>query len=160
MSGETEKEVSGWTTDTLREALRNEIGALRAVIDERDRRYESERKADHDAFASAHEASRDALQLARAFDNRMEVKNNEFRGQLKDTELTYIPRNEASARIDGIRSEALARIDNLEKSLDSLRQRVTASEGHGSGLNAGWGYLIGGVGFLGALIAIFYALAK
>lgn len=51
MTGETEKDVSGWTVDTLR-------AHLLAVMDERDRRYEQRFNASERAVEKAQEAHR------------------------------------------------------------------------------------------------------
>lgn len=45
-------------------------------------------------------------------------------------------------------------LEALEKIVEDLKDRITRAEGKGSGLNASWGYLLGGVGLVAGLIAI------
>lgn len=42
--------------------------------------------------------------------------------------------------------------------ITDLKERLTRLEGKGEGMHAGWGYLVGVVGLIGAIIAIFFAL--
>lgn len=39
-----------------------------------------------------------------------------------------------------------------------LKERLTRLEGRGEGMHAGWGMIVGAVGLIGAIIAIFFAL--
>lgn len=129
MSGETEKQVSGWTVDTLKEYLESRI-------DGNDNRYDQR-------FAAQEAATKYAQE-----------KSNEFRGSLEDIGKKQMPRTEAEAifKALGEKMESLARA-NAEK-IDALQARVDRNEGRSGGLSSGWGYLVGAVGLVAALIAI------
>lgn len=122
MSGETERNISGWTTDTLREHVL-------ALINSNDKRYQQRFDAQEAANKYAQE------------------KANEFRQSLNDIGSRQMPRTEA---------EALAKT-NSEK-IDQLQARMDRNEGRGGGFAAGWGYLVGAVGLIAVLIAIFIAV--
>lgn len=87
MSGETEKQISGWTVDTLKEhllALRdNDKEALKLALDSADK-----------AVNKAEEA-----QL------RVNESQNEFRGALKDQASTLLPRGEYDAKHESLQKE-------------------------------------------------------
>lgn len=92
MSGETEKQVSAWTPDTLKEYLE-------AVIQGNDKRYEQRFQAQESAGLYQREIT------------------NEFRGQLGDQAEKFITRTEALARAqaNGDKIDALqARMDRNE----------------------------------------------
>ena len=87
-------------------------------------------------------------------------KANEFRGSLDDIGKKQMPRTEAEAlfRVLSEKAEAAARA-NADK-IDALQARMDRNEGRGSGLHSGWGYLVGAVGLIGALVAIMIALQR
>lgn len=135
MSGETEKNISGWTVDTLKEYLES-------VVRGNDLRYGQRFTAQESATKYAQE------------------KANEFRGSLDDIGKKQMPRTEAEALIKAAaeKSEAGSR-SNSEK-IDALQARMDRNEGRGGGLNSGWGYLVGGIGLIATLIAIFMVIRK
>ena len=135
MSGETEKSISGWTTDTLKEYLE-------AVIDGNDRRYQQR----FDAQEAANKYSQE--------------KSNEFRGSLEDIGKKQMPRTEAEALIRSSEEKAAAAQKANSDKIDQLQARMDRNEGRSGGLSAGWGYLIGAIGLIGALVAIVLALRK
>ena len=149
VSGETEKNVSGFTVDTVRETLRNEIHALRELINERDRRYEREWQAVSKSTEVAMTSAQKAVEKAEAAVERRLEGMNEFRGSLADQARLLMPRSEAESRMT-----------EMSKQLAMLSSRIDRGEGRGSGLNQGWGYLIGAIGAIGGIIAIFFALSK
>lgn len=108
MSGETEENVSGWTTDTL-------LAHINVLLGERDRRYAeglANLKDDivtRDMFlerlsferAAQVKIAFDAAQIASAkadaaYEKRFEGQN-EFRAQLSDQASTFMPRKEYDA---------------------------------------------------------------
>ena len=50
MSGETKQDVSGWTTDTLRQHFESQLADLRGTLQER---YDTQTKATNAAFAAS-----------------------------------------------------------------------------------------------------------
>lgn len=101
------------------------------LSEERDKRYEQR------------------FQAQEAATTYMREVTNEFRGQLADQQSTFITR-----------TESLARAQSNADKIDALATRIDRTEGRSGGLNAGWAYLIGGIGLLAALIAIFFALQR
>ena len=149
MSGETEKSVSGWTTDTSREALRAELQSLRDLMNERDKRYERERESIEQSTRVAMSSAQKAVEKAEAAVEKRLEGMNEFRGSLADQARLLMPRAEAESRML-----------EMGKQLAMLSSRIDRGEGRSGGLNAGWGYLVGGVGLLGGLIGLFFAISK
>ncbi len=134
-NGDKWRSRSGWTVDTVKEYLDSRI-------DGNDKRYDQRFQAQESATAYAQE------------------KANEFRGSLDDVNKKQMPRTEAEAlmRALGEKMESLAK-GNADK-IDLLDKRLDRNEGRGAGLSAGWGYLIGAIGLISAVIAIVYALRR
>lgn len=71
MSGETEDQVSGWTTDTALAHLQTQLDDLKARLDER---YSTQVAAVNDAFAAQQTAMRTAFEAAdKAVDKALEA---------------------------------------------------------------------------------------
>lgn len=145
MSGETEQDVSGWTIDTLRASLRQQIEDLQRLLDER---YATQTKALDAAFVAAEKAVATALDSAEkavakaetAAERRFEAVN-EFRGQLADQAATLMPRIEYEAKHHA-----------LEKQVDDLGDRVTRAEGKSTGMGSLYGWLIGAAGLIVSVV--------
>jgi hypothetical protein len=131
MSNGTEKVISGWTVDTLKIYHDTCIAYEAKLAAERDKRY-AERFA--------------AQEAATAY---MRQITNEFRGQLSDQQATFITR-----------TETLARAQSNADKIDSLATRLDRTEGRSGGLNAGWVYLIAGVGLLITVVNAFLMWRK
>lgn len=104
MSGETEKQVSGWTVDTLKEYV--------------EQRFIAQEKA---------------VQIANEASEKRFESVNEFRGQLGDQTRTFLPRAEYDARHETLEnsvSELTNRINRTEgkgKGIDkTIAYAVTA----------------------------------
>jgi hypothetical protein len=52
------------------------------------------------------------------------------------------------------RAEAEQRLTAMGEKVDELKQLAMQGAGRSAGLSAGWGYLLGAVGFVGAVFAI------
>lgn len=136
MSGETEANVSGWTTDTLHTHFIRQIDMLRAQLD---RQWEGERRATDLAFqaqttamgaalASAEKAVQAALASsqkagdvqAETLKQRADVQN-EWRASLNDVLARAMPRIEAEAVIN----RATERIQEL---ITAQQHMVTRDE--------------------------------
>lgn len=136
MTGETEKDVSGWTVDTLATFL------LR-IIDERDKQYDQRFDAQEKATVAALAAAEKAIdKRERDYDKRFDGVN-EFRKTLSDQASLFMPRTEYDSAHD-----------NLVERVDDLRDRFNKSEGKGVGLNAGWIYILGGLAAIGTLVSL------
>ena len=135
MSGETRQEISGWTTDTLKEYLE-------ARLEDADKRYQQRFDAQEAAQKYAQE------------------KANEFRGSLDDVGKKQMPRTEAEALIRASGERSQVELNAVAAQVHALQGRMDRNEGRGSGLNSGWAYLIAGVGLVATIITIALLLRK
>jgi deoxyribodipyrimidine photolyase len=140
MSGETEKSESAWTTDTLREHFA-------ALLEEADKRYE-QRFTDQDAAVKAALAAAEkaVVKAETASEKRFDAVN-EFRQTVNDIVNKMMPRSEAENSVKA----------NADK-IDALATRIDRTEGRSTGLNAGWVYLVAGIGLLATIVSIITAV--
>jgi len=92
MSGETERNISGWTVDTLKELMIHEITGLHSLMDERDARYATER-----------DASKAAAEKLEASQKHTNEAQNEWRKTVQDFKDATVSRethDQAIARVD------------------------------------------------------------
>lgn len=135
--GQTAKEPSSWTVDMLKE----HVIAMIMLNDKRyEERFVGQVQAVKDALAAQEKAVNAALVAAEKAVNVAETNAqewrkgaNEWRQAMTDREIKFVGTSEFSL----------------------LKERLDRSEGKGTGLHAGWGYLIGAIGVVAALIAIF-----
>lgn len=50
-----------------------------------------------------------------------------------------------------------AQLEGLEKIIDDLKDRMNRNDGRGVGVNASWGYLLGGLGGVATIIGVILA---
>lgn len=129
MPGETEDRVSAWTTDTLHMYMQRQLDDMRRMLDER---YATQTKAVDAAFAAQQLALAAGLLSINA---RLELLN----------ELRV-----------GVATKG--DIEALEKLVNSLLSRLDRSEGKGTGLQAGWVYLLGAIAAIGTIVSLYLAL--
>lgn len=118
---------------------------LVATQDKNEVRFVAMEKATVAALAAAQRAVEKA---EIAVEKRLEGMN-EFRGTLSDQASMLMPRAEAENRLT-----------TLSERVAALSSRIDRGEGKGSGLSAGWGYLVGAVGLLGSILSVAYAVLK
>lgn len=144
MSGETKQDVSGWTTDTLRQHFESQLADLRATLQER---YDTQTKATnaafaaqqaamHTAFRASQEAvhaallaTKEAIDKANAASEKRFDSVNEFRAQLADQAQTFMPRAETEAthramdaKVDDGNQRVAGRLSQLEVNWMSRRE--------------------------------------
>ena len=124
MSGETEKDVSGWTVDTLKEYADRR---LQSISEYNDRRFADQETAVQAALLAAKEAVAAALTAAKEAVDKANLAGekrfdavNEFRGQLADQTATLIPRSEAEQRMQTLSDK----INVNSQDLGNLRSRL------------------------------------
>jgi hypothetical protein len=99
---------------------------------------------------------------------------NEFRAQLTEQAATFMPRAEAEGsiarnaeRIRDIseqnatfvrRAEIEPAREQMNTRIAELAARLDRMEGRGAGLASGWGYILGGIAALSAVVALYFAL--
>jgi hypothetical protein len=123
--------VSEWTVDTLKVHYDT-------VLAEKDK-----------AINAALEAAEKAVTKAEAASERRFEGVNEFRAALSDQTQTFIPRSEYSSAADSV-----------ERRLRLLEAAVSAWGGRSTGLDAGWGYLLGGLGAVGTVVGVMLAVTS
>lgn len=128
MSGETEKQVSGWTVDTLKEYV--------------EQRFTDQDRAVQAALTSAKEA---VLKAENASDKRFDSVN-EFRQQLSDQTNTFLSRPEYNAQHKA-----------LEDKVSDLTDRLNTITGKSSGLKDGWSYLLGALAGISIVVGVILA---
>ena len=131
MSGETEKQISGWTVDTLKEYV--------------EQRFMDQDKAVQAALLAAKEA---VLKAEVASEKRFEGVN-EFRKTLSDQTATFLTRNEYSGRHQAV-------VDKI----DALTLRISATEGEKKGSDVTIGKIYAAIGVVGAVLGIIVLLAN
>jgi hypothetical protein len=173
-----DQNTSTWTVDTLLEYWRDRHVDLQLQMEQR---FEAQAKA-VDIAVEAHRASIQAALNAsdKAISKSEEATEkrfdsvNEFRRTLSDQASLFITRKEAEASVErnaerirettnrlqdyALKSIVMAEYDRLSTQVQGLADRLNRSEGKGSGLAAGWGFLIAAVGVGGAIIAAYVAL--
>jgi len=100
-------------------------------------------QAQKDANVAALSASKEAVIVAAAAIERRLEGVNEFRAQLADYQRTLLPRAEHDSELRAMRDQ-----------LAALTTRLDRGEGRGTGLQAGWGYLVTGIGLFLTLLTI------
>ena len=136
MSGETEKQISGWTVDTLKEYLES----INVETDKRnEQRFLAQQKAVQDALISQEKAvgaalaaSEKAVLVAEANAEKWRANANEWRGSMDDREKNFASRIE----------------------LGALKERMDLAQGKGVGLNSMWAFIVAGAGIVIPLIAV------
>lgn len=124
-----------WTPEIVRDHVVTLINA-------NDKRYEDKFAASDKAVLSALAAQEKAVNAALAAsekavlvaENNAEkwrANANEWRSAMTDRESRFAMRSD----------------------LDALKERIDRSEGKGSGLHVMWGYVVGGIGLVAAVVA-------
>ena len=150
MSGETEREVSGWTVDTLHKHLADAMQAHK----------DSHTQAGQAGLMIWDDHRREHEQQQRAIDRADQAINarlagiNEFRAQLRDQQGTFITREVLDATVTALNQAIRANADKI----DALATRIDRSEGQGSGLSSAWQLVLGFGGLLAAVSTVIYAI--
>lgn len=86
---------------------------------------------------------------------------NEFRSQLATQARDFMPRKEYEQLHLVLDAKVEAATKSLGGKYDQIASRLDINQGRSSGLNAGWGYLVGLVGLLSTIITLlFFVLSK
>lgn len=129
MSGETERQVSGWAVDTLKEYF--------------ERRITDQDKAVQAALIAAKEA---VIKAETATEKRFESVN-EFRAQLADQSSTLMPRQEYSVQHKA-----------LEDRVTDLNDRMNKNDGAKQGSDITIGKIYAAIAAVGGVIGILVLL--
>jgi hypothetical protein len=141
VSGETESEVSGWTTDTLKDHLDNRINAIDRFLNIR-----IDSQADKVELALA--ASERAITKADIATEKRFDGVNEFRQSLSDQAALFVTREVVEALV----ATKDAELKQLEKELSAFRAAQSRMVGIAVGLSSA-------VALIGVLFSIVIRLA-
>jgi hypothetical protein len=136
MSGETEKDESGWTTDTLNYFLSARIGDLRALLDERYR-------AQSEALLTALRSTDKAITKVETATEARFASVNEFRATLADQQSQLLTRAEYDANHAAL----------VEK-ISDLTDRFNLREGQHAGVRMSAGALTATITVAAAIVGI------
>jgi hypothetical protein len=164
VSGETGKEVSGWTPDTLKVLEDEKIAALERLTTAEFRRVDEALVAQDRAVVLLNTANQIAQDKFEATVERDSVKQNEFRGALDDLSKTMATRRELEASL----AQSNARWAELQTAIGDLRSRLdigpvglaqiqtaqTQAVGRAQGISVLAGWIVGGIGLLVALLTL------
>lgn len=131
MSGETEKDVSGWSVDTLKH------------------HFDDLRQADKDALAIALTSADKATEKAETAQKVVNASQNEFRATLKDQAATLMPRSESEQVFKELRTQ-----------LDDLKTRVSKIENIKLGANESRTGLYAAIATVGVILGILVLVAN
>jgi hypothetical protein len=171
VGGETEKSVSGWSVDTLKEYVERVVSDLRLYLDSKladlKEYLVQQAMAQAEAVKAALAAAEKAVNKAEANVEKWRESQNEWRAAMSDREKEFARKAEVKAQVEHLEKLAESkfkanseRIDRHEARISALEQRGHNIEGQSSGRKDVWGYVVGAVGLAGALIAIFFALSR
>ena len=147
MSGETESDVSGWTTDTYRaynEAMRREAEKFAA---ERDLRYREVANEREKALKIKETADLAALQLAREIQTYKDEKANQLREQISRERGLYVTQ-----------SEVKAMFEKMEATVVPLVTFVASQQGRSGGNDKVWSYIFAALGVVFGIVGVGVAL--
>jgi len=109
--------------------------------------WEDAHHREHELIQRAVDKASDALGV------RLEGMN-QFRAQLDRMVATLVTLDILDVRLAAISQRQDKSDEAMDKRLSALERGITRGEGRSSGYSAFWGYLVGGAGFLVAVIAI------
>lgn len=142
MSGETQRNESGWTVDTLKEYVMQRFGDNQKAVD-------AALVAQEKAVAAALAATKEAVIKAEVATEKRFESVNEFRAQLADQSNTLMPRQEYTVQHKA-----------LEDKLADLTTRVNVSEASKKGSELTIGKIYAAIGVVGAILGIIVLLAN
>lgn len=133
--GQTKSNVSGWSTDTLKEYVER-------VLEEHDKRYDQRFFAQQEAMRSALASAEKAVEKAENIAEKWRQNANEWREAMSDKDKTYQTKETADSR------------------LIPLEKFMERRAGLGHGLSTGWGYLVSAAALLASIAAIIISFIK
>lgn len=143
-----------------KEYLEAQIAGLKATLEAQ---IVSQKEAIQAALVSADKA----VMKAEASSEKRFESVNEFRATLSDQQRDLATKTECDLRFKAVEdrlSESirtrLAQVEAVNNRVNEIVLEVREYKGRGTGLNAGWGYLVGAIGAAGALVALIVLLVK
>lgn len=131
-----------WTLDTLYFHLSSMIAAS-------EKRSEEHILSAEKSALALHASTEKAITKAETATDKRFDNANGFRDAMADQSSTFVSRVEVDQRIGAV----------ADKTAD-IALRVTRMESKGIGLNAGWGYLVGGLSAVAVVIGLIVSLIR
>lgn len=83
---------------------------------------------------------------------------NEFRAALNDTARLQMPRAEIEALFKGLTDKMVTGLQATDARIIALGTRVTEQRSERTGMESGWGYAVGAIGVVVAIISVVAAV--
>jgi hypothetical protein len=135
--------MDNWTLPSFIMHTEFRFSMFDRLLHEMDRRYTEVSSAKAEALQIKAEGDRRALELAREMQDYRDQMHNGLLNQLKENAGKY-----------ATHAELCAAVEKLEAVLKPITTYVASQQGKSSGLNAGWGYLVGLIGLLAAIAGL------
>jgi hypothetical protein len=129
--------MSEWTVETLKEHFTDLLAAT-------DKRNEQRFQAQESAVSTTMLAAKEAVIKAEAASEKRFDNTNEWRQAMNDRDTRLMPREEANSKFRA-----------MEDKLSDTVKRLDLTDGSKKGLRDGWGYVVGAIGLLAALVEAF-----
>jgi DNA anti-recombination protein RmuC len=128
----------------LADVHNEKFSSIQNQFRERDVRADQTSKQDKVAIDAALQAQKEAV------------------GEQNKSSALAIAKSEASTdkRIDQLGGLILSTAKNVDDKFSDMKDRVALIEGRGTGAKDSWGYLVGFVGIIAALVAVFMAMHR
>jgi hypothetical protein len=133
---EHEEPSQDWTVNTLFTYIITRFKLQDDILEER-------KQAQNEAMKAALAAAEKAVVKAEIATEKRFDSVNEFRKTLTDQATLFMPRLEFQVSMVA-----------MNERLSEIKARLDKQEGRGLGLNAGWGYLIGGITIVSIVIGL------
>lgn len=115
--GETGKEPSGWSIDTLRSHIEQ-------MFVEQDKRYEQRFVAQENAVEKALESIGKATDKSERDIERWRAASNEWRNAMDDREAKFVQYETFDARTKGMTDQYQARLSGIDHQLSALDSKI------------------------------------
>lgn len=153
MSGETARQESGWTVDTLKQhydKLReaDQIAIQAALVTQ------------EKAVAAALAATKEAMLKAETASEKRFESVNEFRKTLSDQTNTFLPRSEYNANHKALEDKIDTKCTALEDKIQGLTDRMNITSGKTEGSDKTVGKIVTAISVTGVILSIVILLAN
>jgi phosphopantetheinyl transferase (holo-ACP synthase) len=138
----------------LSDRIHNNRDATLSAINELKETVKTNRIADKEAVMAALVSAKEAVTKAESANESRFASMNEFRGSLADQARLQMPRLEAEALLKALTEKMDTYARGVTNRMDTLTQQMTASAGKKAGMTEGWGYAVGAVGLVLAILSI------
>ena len=152
----------------LKDLVFAELGALKAVLVERDKRYEERHQASQDALHSALKAAEKAGDKTEAALSEYKAGSNEWRGTLNDIVSKMLLRADYDREHKHLEEKLSSEVKRIEQSIANLVTTISKAEGEKGGrLSAQELFMknlpslaVAIIVILGAIIGVAYAIKR